>query len=306
MTENELIKRLTANLPTDETVVVGTGDDCAVLNIGDHMILYKTDATVEGVHFKKNTIPELIGHKALARPLSDIAAMGGTPTHSLITLGTNPEITSEYIERLYEGLKRCAEKHNVNIVGGETTTLTNLTLSICLLGAVENPITRVGSKAGDAIFVSGELGGSIIEHHLNFTPRLEQGRWLAKEFDLHAMIDLSDGLATDLHHLLGKNLGADLLASAIPISNSAKLRAKEAPSGKTALLAALTDGEDYELLFTLPGKDAIKLHDAWKEKFPDLSLKCIGKITGAPGIILRDKKTIHTLTAHGYDHLQKP
>ena len=205
------------------------------------------------------------------------------------------------------GIKAIAAQHKTSIVGGETTRSSQLWLSVSVIGKVdrEHCITRTGSTAGDAIFVTGELGGSLAGKHLDFKPRISEGRWLALKFDIHAMIDLSDGLSTDLRHLLGKKLGAELLTTAIPVSHAAKLRAKETSSGKTALLAALTDGEDYELLFTLPVEDAVKLHDTWKEKFPDLSLKCIGKITGEPGIILRDEKGIHPLNVHGYDHLQK-
>ena len=307
MTEKELIKRLTANLSTDDTVIVGAGDDCAVLNTGGNMMLFKTDAITEGIHFTSNTPPEMIGRKAIARPFSDIAAMGGFPTHALITLGLPDEHCEDHVVAIYEGAKAIAAEHKTSIVGGETTRSNQLWLSASVIGKIdrEHCITRTGSVAGDAIFVTGELGGSLASKHLYFEPRIPEGPWLAQEFDIHAMIDLSDGLATDLRHLLGKNLGAELLTTAIPISHAAKLRAKEAPSGKTALLAALTDGEDYELLFTLPTEDAVKLHDTWKEKFPDLSLKCIGKITAEPGIILRDEKGIHPLNVHGYDHLHK-
>ena len=306
MTEIELINKLTLGLPTDETVITGPGDDCAVLQIAEQTLLFKTDAIVEGVHFGEDASPEQIGHKALARPLSDIAAMGGDPTHALITLGINKDIKQDYIEAVYKGLKTCAAQYGVNIVGGETTTLPHLTLSVSLLGTVKNPIMRSGSKIGDAIFVSGELGGSIAEHHLNFNPRITESRWLSDSFDIHAMIDLSDGLASDLRHLLTINTGAEILVSALPIRRIAGELAQQNPSSKTAMLAALTDGEDYELLFTVSRKDAVSLLDGWKERFPNISLKCIGKITDQPGIHLRDENGTKPLALHGYDHLQKP
>ena len=305
MTEKDLIKSLTANLHTDDTVMMGAGDDCAVLKFGDYELLFKTDAIVEGVHFDSNAAPDKVGHKALARALSDIAAMGGTPCHCLITLGTNPEIKLGYIEEVYEGLKRCAKSHNVNIVGGETTTMSNFTLSVSLLGTVEKAITRSGSIAGDAIFVTGELGGSITKQHLQFQPRIEQGQWLANNFDIHAMIDLSDGLASDLRCLLTHETGAEIHTDSLPVSKAARQLAQNNPSGKTPILAALTDGEDYELLFTLPSKLAVSLHDAWKKTFPGLNLKCIGKITEESGITLKDDKGRHSLGVYGYDHLQK-
>ena len=305
MTETALINKLTAGLLADETVLAGPGDDCAVLEIEGQKLLFKTDAIVEGIHFGTEASPEQVGRKALARPLSDIAAMGGIPSHALITLGINTNIKEDYIEAVYRGLKNCAAQYGVNIVGGETTTLPHFTLSVSLLGKVKNPIMRTGSNIGDAIFVSGELGGSIAEHHLNFIPRIAESQWLTDSFNIHAMIDLSDGLASDLRHLLTTHTGAEILASALPIRRAARENAQANPSSKTALLAALTDGEDYELLFTASPKDAITVLDEWKTQFPDTPLKCIGKIIDQPGIHLRDENGTKPLTLHGYDHLQK-
>ena len=309
MNETDLITRLTAGLHAENTVIVGPGDDCAVIDLGttDDYCLFKTDAIVEGIHFTPDTPPEMIGRKAIARPFSDFAAMGGSPAHALITLGLPGEYCEDRITAIYEGAKAIAAQHKTSIVGGETTRSKQLWLSVSVIGKVdrEHCITRTGSVAGDAIFVTGELGGSLTSKHLNFEPRIPEGPWLAQEFDIHAMIDLSDGLATDLRHLLGKNFGAEILTAALPIRREAKSLAKENPSGKTALLAALTDGEDYELLFTVAAKDAVSLLDDWKLQFPRTSLKCIGKIVDKPGITLRDDKGARPLTLHGYDHLQQ-
>ena len=305
LSETELIQRLTQDLPADSSVLTGPGDDCAVLDWTGSKLLFKTDAIVEGIHFERDTPPEAIGRKALARALSDIAAMAGTPTHALITLGVHAEMEPSLIEAVYQGLRDCAREHHVNIVGGETTSLSQLTLSISLIGKASKPILRTGSAVGDAIFVSGELGGSLAGHHLNFTPRLKEARWLSDQDIVHAMIDLSDGLATDLRHLLSDQTGAELLTRALPIRRAAKERARDNPSGKTALLAALTDGEDYELLFTVSSKDAVPLLDGWKSAFPETPLHCIGKITDQPGIALRDDKGVKPLTLHGYDHLEQ-
>ena len=305
LSETELIQRLTQDLPADSSVLTGPGDDCAVLDWSGSKLLFKTDAIVEGIHFERDTPPEAIGRKALARALSDIAAMAGTPTHALITLGVHAEMEPSLIEAVYQGLRDCAREHHVNIVGGETTSLSQLTLSISLIGKASKPILRTGSAVGDAIFVSGELGGSLAGHHLNFTPRLKEARWLSDQDIVHAMIDLSDGLATDLRHLLSDQTGAELLTRALPIRRAAKERARDNPSGKTALLAALTDGEDYELLFTVSSKDAVPLLDGWKSAFPETQLHCIGKITDQPGIALRDDKGVKPLTLHGYDHLEQ-
>ena len=305
LSETELIQRLTQDLPADSSVLTGPGDDCAVLDWSGSKLLFKTDAIVEGIHFERDTPPEAIGRKALARALSDIAAMAGTPTHALITLGFHAEMEPSLIEAVYQGLRDCAREHHVNIVGGETTSLSQLTLSISLIGKASKPILRTGSAVGDAIFVSGELGGSLAGHHLNFDPRLKEARWLSDQDIVHAMIDLSDGLATDLRHLLSDQTGAELLTRALPIRRAAKERARDNPSGKTALLAALTDGEDYELLFTVSSKDAVPLLDGWKSAFPETPLHCIGKITDQPGIALRDDKGVKPLTLHGYDHLEQ-
>ena len=305
LSETELIQRLTQDLPADSSVLTGPGDDCAVLDWSGSKLLFKTDAIVEGIHFERDTPPEVIGRKALARALSDIAAMAGTPTHALITLGVHADMEPSLIEAVYQGLRDCAREHHVNIVGGETTSLSQLTLSISLIGRASKPILRTGSAVGDAIFVSGELGGSLAGHHLNFTPRLKEARWLSDQDIVHAMIDLSDGLATDLRHLLSDQTGAELLTRALPIRRAAKERARDNPSGKTALLAALTDGEDYELLFTVSSKDAVPLLDGWKSAFPETPLHCIGKITDQPGIALRDDKGVKPLTLHGYDHLEQ-
>ena len=308
MNEFELIHRLTRSLPTNPSVVVGAGDDCAVLEAGvpDRLLLFKTDAVVEGVHFTPETAPEKIGHKALGRCLSDIAAMAGTPTAALVTIGLPRNFKPEAVEAIYAGMNALARRHEVAIVGGETTTNPGgIFISVALLGWVPRGkgVLRSGAEAGDAIFVTGELGGSLAGKHLEFEPRLAEARWLAQHFPLHAMLDVSDGLAGDLRHILtASRVGAELLAASIPISREARLAAKAGSSAKPALLAALTDGEDFELLFTVASRDAVPLLDAWRKQFPKLPLTCIGKIKAGEGITIRDKHGVRPLTAHGYDH----
>jgi thiamine-monophosphate kinase len=308
MNEFELIAQWTRSLPGNASVIVGPGDDCAVLDSGQpgRYLLLKTDAVVQDIHFSMATEPEKIGHKALARCLSDIAAMAGRPLAALITMALPAHFDPPYLQRIYGGMNRLAEQHGVAIVGGETTTNPErLLISVCVLGdvAADKCILRSGAKSGDALLVTGELGGSLAKRHLEFEPRLAEARWLAGHFAIHSMIDISDGLAGDLRHLLQRgNVGAEVLAQAIPISRTARLQAKAESSAKTPLLAALTDGEDFELLFTVAAKDAVPLLDAWKMQFPKLRLSCIGKITSAPGLKLRDKTGVHSLEAHGYVH----
>jgi thiamine-monophosphate kinase len=308
MNEFELIHRLTHALPTNSSVVVGAGDDCAVLDMGapGKWLLFKTDAVVEGIHFHKDTPPEKIGHKALGRCLSDIAAMAGTPTAALVTIGLPKNFDVKFVEAIYGGMSALAKQYGVAIVGGETTTNPErILISVALIGFVPRgkAALRSGAKTGDAIFVTGELGGSLAGRHLDFEPRLAEARWLADNFSVHAMIDLSDGLAGDLRHILkASGVGAELLKTSIPISREAKLAAKAGDAAKPAIVAALTDGEDFELLFTVTSKAAVPLLDAWKKQFPKLKLSCIGKIIAGDGITIRDKSGTHTLNANGYVH----
>jgi thiamine-monophosphate kinase len=308
MNEFELIARLTHSLPTNKFVVTGAGDDCAVLDVGlpDRLLLFKTDAVVEGIHFQTGAIPEKIGHKALGRCLSDIAAMAGTPTAALVTIALPRAFDVGIVEAIYSGLSALARKHDVAIVGGETTTNPERTLiSISLLGFVPRGrgVLRSGAEVGDAIFVTGELGGSLSGRHLEFEPRLAEARWLAQHFAIHAMLDLSDGLASDLRHILkASRVGAELLTTSIPISRAARLASRAESATRPPLLAALTDGEDFELLFTVGSRDAVPLLDAWRKQFPTVALTCIGKITAGEGITLRDKQGARPLTAHGFEH----
>ena len=311
MNEVELLTRLLPTLIHNDSVVVAAGDDCAVLDLGaPGHLLFKTDAIVEGIHFTRETAPEKIGRKALARCLSDVAAMGGKPVSAVVTLALPKDFDAAWVEKIYEGLNQLAAGNGVAIVGGETTTNPERVLiSIALLGTVAKgkALLRSGAQAGDALFVTGELGGSIHGRHLDFEPRLAEARWLAGNFTIHSMIDLSDGLASDLRHILkASQVGAELLARALPISREARLAARAQSSAKPPLLAALTDGEDFELLFTLASKDAVRLLDAWKVQFPALPLSCIGKITAQPGLRLRDQNGVRTLNVHGYTHFEKP
>lgn len=319
MKEFELINRLTAGLPTLPSVLTGVGDDCAVLDLGldDDCVLLKTDAVVEGVHFTAETPSRKAGRKALARTLSDIAAMAGRPHSALVTLGLPPQYDTARIEQIYEGMGALARQWNVAIVGGETTTNPGaLLLSISLLGLVQKSriVKRSGAQPGDVIMVTGELGGSLLGKHLDFEPRLIEARWLAEEFTIHAMIDLSDGLAGDLRHVLkASGVGAELLANNIPISKAARYNAADpsaladmglppATNPRPALEAALSDGEDYELLFTLPASQAVPLRDSWKLRFPELRLTCIGRITAHSGLHIRRGNTLQPLEGGGYEH----
>lgn len=312
MTEFELIARLTRDLPAGPEVVVGPGDDCAVLDLGlgDRWLLFKTDAVVEGIHFTPEVAPERVGHKALARCLSDVAAMAGDPRAALVTVALPRSFEAIWVEAMYRGLRVLADRTGVFVVGGETTTNPGgVLISVAVLGTVakDRCILRRGARPGDALFVTGELGGSLMGRHLDFEPRLEEARWLAQEAPVHAMIDLSDGLAGDLRHLLdASGVGAELRANAIPIGRAARHQTRTGASKKPPLLAALTDGEDFELLFAVPSASAVPLLDAWKRRFPGIRLSCIGKTTQTRGVRLCHRHGVQTLEAHGYTHFAEP
>ena len=308
--ELELISRVKAKLPVGDSVVVGAGDDCAVIDAGvpGQWQLHKTDAVVEGIHFKKDADPQQVGHKALGRALSDIAAMAGTPRWATVTLGLPDDFDAETVESIYDGMTALAKRHGVSLVGGETVANPErLFIGVSLIGEIarDKCILRSGASVGDGVWVTGELGGSIAGHHLEFTPRLAEARWLAAHHQPSAMIDLSDGLAGDLGHLLAEaNVGAELLESALPIRREARLRARESEAAKPPLLAALTDGEDYELCFTLGQGRAVTLLDQFKQEFPGTPLSCVGKIVDRPGLKIRKKSGMMEIATRGYVHFQ--
>ena len=308
VTEFQLISAIQPLLTRQPHVVAGIGDDCAILELGGpHHLLLKTDAVVEGVHFLPSTAPERVGHKALARPLSDIAAMGGTPTAAVVTLGLPAGFDSERVLGIYRGMNALASRYGVAIVGGETSANPGAWLiSVSVVGTLPKgqAITRSRAKVGDAIFVSGELGGSLDGHHLDFEPRLAAGTWLRETGWVHAAIDITDGLTGDLPHILASSggFGAELLGSAIPISQAARTRFATGASSKPPLLAALTDGEDFELLWTCAPGNAVRILDGWKSAFPEVGIRCIGRVVAEPGVRLRDAHGIQRLPDTGYDH----
>ncbi|MDD2703278.1 MAG: thiamine-phosphate kinase [Candidatus Omnitrophica bacterium] len=243
-----LIDRIRKTIKTDASVLKGIGDDCAVIRYDRRTCMLLTqDMLVEGVDFTRRDDPRLVGRKALAVSISDIAACAGLPRYALVSMGIPRAAAAAYIDEVYRGMRALAREYGINIVGGDISRAPVLTIDVSLTGFVEKKrlVLRGGARPGDMIFVSGRLGGTRQGKHLRFTPRVAEARFLAEQYRLHAMIDISDGLAQDLGHIArASNTGAVLFEKLIPFSAQAR-----------GLDDALSGGEDFELLFTVSARD---------------------------------------------------
>lgn len=268
--EDALIASLLRELPESRKQI---GDDCAVIEFpgAKNLLVLKTDCVVEKIHFATSTAPELVGWKAMMRPLSDFAAGSAIPQFALVTLIVPVSKSSSWVRKLYRGLKFAAAKFDVAIVGGETSaTRGPATISVSISGFVEKnrDVNRSSGRKGDDLFVTGTLGGSLRGKHLRFMPRIKESRWLTNNFPVHAMMDLSDGLGADLPRLAkASKLGFKIDKSALPLTSGAKVD------------NAISDGEDYELLFAISPRDRSRLQRAWRRKFPKVKLTRIGSLT---------------------------
>lgn len=303
--EREAIRRLCRNLSTRADVLAGAGDDCAVVRPatgGDCDWLLTSDPVIEGIHYTPGTAPAAVGHKAVARVLSDIAAMGGTPQWALVDVTAPRDLDVADLDDLYAGLESTAKAHGLVIAGGDLGCGSPLALHVFAVGTVpaERAVLRSGAQTGDAIYVTGALGGSRQGRHLDFEPRLVEGRWLQSGQWATAMIDVSDGLAGDLSQVArASGLGAQIEAAAIPVA--ATLRHLDPAD---ALQHALADGEDFELLFTVPVDCAAAFDAAWPAAF-NLSCTRIGTITASPGIrLLSPDGKARALNMESYDHFR--
>lgn len=262
--------RRKGGVKTDSSVACGIGDDAAVLKYTkDRYLLWTCDMLIEGVDFTLKAKPEQIGHKALACSLSDIAAMGGIPRYALISLGLprSPRMQGQagqqkgrglpnqnaqkFIDRFYYGLGKLAREFKVNIVGGDLSFSKRIVVDVSTIGEVNKRrlALRCGAKPNDIVLVSGALGGSIYGKHLKFIPRIKEANYLVNNYQVSAMIDISDGLSLDLYRLCqASKTGAIIYEDLIPVSKDAR-----------SFDEALNGGEDFELLFTLPAKAARRL-----------------------------------------------
>jgi thiamine-monophosphate kinase len=274
----------------------GIGDDCAVLAASRGRQLITVDPVIFGRHFDATVPPRAVGEKLLKRNLSDIAAMGGRPVAAVLALTLDPRVSQKWLEHFYRGLAAVARRHRVAIVGGDIAQADGtVAASLTLLGEATAPrvLTRTGARVGDWIYVTGVLGGSVASgHHFRFQPRLAEGAWLVAQREVRAMMDVSDGLAKDLHALTPRGATPALVADALPVRRGADVR------------AALTEGEDYELLFALArAADRERFARAWHGAFPRTRLTCIGQF--AP-VGKRLRGTIDLAQYHGYEHLRQP
>ena len=299
-------------------MIAGIGDDCAVLRIPPgHEALVTTDFTLEGIHFRREWHPpESVGHRCLTRGLSDIAAMGGEPLAAFLSLALPQDLPQNWVDRFLGGLLKLAGVFQVSLAGGDTAESPDGILAdIVVLGSVpkEKAILRSGARPGDLIYVSGELGGSAavvwrmranpkrklnprdFPRHFFPEPRLEVGRALREKGLASAMIDISDGLSTDLAHICEESMvGAELQAEAVPVATIGK------PARKVDPHFALHGGEDYELLFTAPRGKRVPARIA------GVPITHIGHITRGKQIFLMNQEGVgYELVPQGWEHFAR-
>ncbi|GHT28206.1 thiamine-monophosphate kinase [Planctomycetales bacterium] len=286
------------------------GDDAAVLmpeTMGQYGIIQTIDTLTEGVDFLlSETAPERIGRKALAVNLSDIAAMAAVPFAVLVSIVLPKQNNAVPLAKsLYNGMVPLLEKYNVKIIGGDTNSWDGgLVISITALGKIteHGVLRRSGGKAGDILLTTGQLGGSLLKHQFDFEPRVNEALFLNENYEIHAAIDISDGLSLDVFRMAKESgLGAVLEAEKIPVSDDAATMAKN--DGKTPLQHALSDGEDFELLFSVSETEAARIlsEQPLREKFGTM-VERVGYMAEKTGLFLSQNGKLQPLAAQGFLH----
>lgn len=302
MKEEKIIEWLGKKIKSkNPDVFIGIGDDAAVLKWNkDFYFLLTTDIIIDGIHFEKKKVKaEEIGRKSFAVNISDIAAMGGLPLYALVSLGL-PVSDENFINGIYKGISKLAKKFNIDIIGGNISKSPTLFIDIFLSGKVEKNLLKLRStaKPGDLIYVTGNLGGSIKGKHLSFEPRIKEARYLIKKYPVSSMMDISDGLSSDLTKLAkASNVGFNLILDNIPVSNEADKMSK---TEKESVFHALDDGEDYELLFTVDRKYINKISD----KIGSVPITYIGEITTEKKYTGIFKGKEIEIYSEGFDHFK--
>lgn len=286
----------------DDRFPIGIGDDMAMVRMaGGDSVLITTDMLLEGTHFDlENATIEQVGYKSMAVSLSDCAAMATLPVGAVVSVGLPKGFDSERLKELHAGIVRAGDKYGCELIGGDITSFASdgkLVINVAMLSrpCKVEPVRRSGAKVGDVICVTGKLGGSLRGGHLEFEPRVFEAVKIAESVKLNSMMDISDGLSRDLPRICAQSgVGALVYGAKVPISAAAK------ESGDP-LAAALNDGEDFELLFTLSEEMFEKLKGVWKEQ---LAITAIGKITQEKGVrIDLGDGNISDLKPEGFDHL---
>jgi thiamine-monophosphate kinase len=286
-----------------EDFPIGIGDDMAQVQFaGDVPVFITTDMLLDGVHFdlKKTTLKQ-VGYKAMAVNLSDCAAMATVPVAAVVSVGLPKEFGQRELKQLHSGITLAGDKFGCALVGGDITRWKKkepFVISVAMLSrcAGNEPIRRSGAKVGDSICVTGYLGGAGLGKHLRFEPRVKEAIKIAHRVTIHSMIDISDGLSSDLNRICQQSgVGASIYAEQIPISADAR-------KTKDALGSALNDGEDFELLFTLAPKDCETLLKDWDGP---IAITQIGIITDTKKMQIKlPNGRVCKLKAKGYDHLR--
>jgi thiamine-monophosphate kinase len=299
--EFAFIDWLRRRTPTHTRVRIGPGDDTAALDWpADSACLVTTDMLLEGSCFLlAEAGPRRVGRKAMAVNLSDIAAMAGRPVAAVVSVGLPRAGGRTLAEELYLGLREVADDFETAIIGGDTNSWNGpLVINVTLLGEAvpPGPVRRSGAKPGDTLMTTGAFGGSILGKHLDFTPRIREALALHAAVALHAMIDVSDGLAADVFHLCEESkCGAVLHAEAIPLAPAAF----QMKDGRSPLDHALGDGEDFELVFAVAPADARRL--LAEQPLPGVTLSAIGECVEA-GLWLEESGGRRPLPPKGYVH----